>query len=324
MLGTAAGSFSAFGSNGKRWGMVNSYPSARYWRIYCLHGTSNVQYSNIEFHETVGGPDVTGNTGGSAIASGQYNSTYTPSKAFDSSSSSKWAESGDFRVWIGWDFGPGEKRSIREVQFTTILSGQKMDQAVVDFSDDGVNWSPLCGVSSNRFSLSSPELANGTSNYELSDQRDMFVEHPATTAFRYWRLFCFQSDGGGNRIYALDVIELRDGAGNDLCATVGGTASASSAQGAYPASAAFAGNSGYWATGESATGQPEWIQWDFGSGNEQIVSELHLKARASGSVSPRAPAGYFLQGSNDGSEWTTVLYRRGQTFGWSGTNTYTL
>jgi len=326
MLGTAAGAFSSFGSNGKRRGLGNGgYPSARYWRLYCLHGSSNVQLSNLEFREEVGGPDVTGNVGGSAIASGQYNSSYTPSNAFDSGSS-KWAENGDFDAWIGWDFGSGEERSIREIVHTPVsgLSSQRIRQALVEFSDDGVNWTPLCGVPSNTLSLGSGGFASSTTAYELSDQRELFQEQPQTVAHRYWRLFCFQSDGGGNRLFCLDEIELRDGSGTDLCVSVGGSASTSSAQGSYPASGAFANSSGYWATSESTVGNPEWIQWDFGSGNEQFVSELYLKARDSGSVSDRAPAGYILQASNNSTDWTPILTRTAQTYGFGTSRTYTL
>jgi lysophospholipase L1-like esterase len=97
--------------------------------------------------------------------------------------------------------------------------------------------------------------------------------------------------------------------------TTGGTASGSEGTASY----AFDGsNSTIW----QAQHQTGWIEYQFGSGASYAVSEY--KITNGFTTTGRDPAAWQLQGSNDGSTWTTVDSQSGQTFsGTSTTNTYT-
>lgn len=126
-------------------------------------------------------------------------------------------------------------------------------------------------------------------------------------AHRYWRFnmrrpSVVQQSGGSTRIYAL---EFFDASNVSLCRTVGGTASASSANGTFNAAAAFDSNDNgtYW---ENAPGSqyPHWLAWDFGSGNERDV----VKFRVYSANATTCPCDCPIEWSDDATTWTPALY----------------
>jgi len=94
------------------------------------------------------------------------------------------------------------------------------------------------------------------------------------------------------------------------CALKNGTptASASSAASGYPAGNAFIGN-GSW---RSSSAAPGWVQMDLGSGNTNTVTSYFLTSSPDSSLMD--PSAWQFQASNDGSTWTTLDTKSGQTF----------
>jgi hypothetical protein len=87
------------------------------------------------------------------------------------------------------------------------------------------------------------------------------------------------------------------------------TASINAGSGNGQSDTAFDGNPGSkWHCWNSATG---WLQYDFGSGNAQVVKRYTIN---SADVPNRDPKDWQFQGSQDGSTWTTLDTRSGQSF----------
>jgi predicted alpha-1,2-mannosidase len=96
--------------------------------------------------------------------------------------------------------------------------------------------------------------------------------------------------------------------GGDLC--TGGTSSASAVQTGQTAAEAFDNN--FTTSKWIAAATTAWIQYQFGGGNAYVVTRYTL---TSGNDIPgRDPKNWQLQGSNDGTAWTTVDTRTGITF----------
>lgn len=119
----------------------------RYWRVYWVAATNNTGPSCAElaFHSTVGGANLC--TGGAAMSSSQYNSSYPGTNAFDGNASTIWAgvNTGDNAgSWLGYDLGAGVSASVLEVVFTPRPDVGYADQspsvAHVQWSDDGLAW----------------------------------------------------------------------------------------------------------------------------------------------------------------------------------------
>jgi hypothetical protein len=118
------------------------------------------------------------------------------------------------------------------------------------------------------------------------------------SAHRYWRIYITESVNASN----LDIreVEMRTSiGGSDV--TGSGTASASSQAGGFEADKAFDNNSGTtWYT-SSAT-RPQWLQYDFGAGNDKDILELQL---TSWSATEQWRT-FEFQYSDDNSTWTTL------------------
>jgi hypothetical protein len=102
----------------------------------------------------------------------------------------------------------------------------------------------------------------------------------------------------------------------------GGTTNASInvGSGVGQSDTAFNGDSGSkWFCYNSPTG---WIQYDFGAGNEQVIKRYTINTA---DVPARDPKNWQLQGSQDGSSWTTLDTQSGQTFAvQNAQNTYAI
>jgi len=125
---------------------------------------------------------------------------------------------------------------------------------------------------------------------------------------RYWRLRATVDCGNGNENYcAVGTLQLRTSIGGSDVAS-GGTPSADSTLGGFPASNAFDGNnSTSWISGSGA--YPHWIKYDFGAGNEKDIVEFAVAGRLdSGSTyAYQSPRDFTLDYSDDDSAWTTLF-----------------
>ncbi|BCU79789.1 RICIN domain-containing protein [Luteolibacter sp. LG18] len=89
------------------------------------------------------------------------------------------------------------------------------------------------------------------------------------------------------------------------------TASANGGSGTEGAAKAFDGNPGSkWFNGNAGT--TGWVQYDFGASLAQTVKRYGITS--AGDVAGRDPAAWQFQGSNNGTTWTTLDTRSGQSF----------
>jgi len=125
---------------------------------------------------------------------------------------------------------------------------------------------------------------------------------------RYWRLRATADCGNGNENYcAVGTLQLRTSIGGSDVAS-GGTPSADSTLGGFPASNAFDGNnSTSWISGSGA--YPHWIKYDFGAGNEKDIVEMAVAGRldSSSAFAYQSPRDFTLDYSDDDSSWTTLI-----------------
>ena len=100
-----------------------------------------------------------------------------------------------------------------------------------------------------------------------------------------------------------------DGSGSNLF--TGGTASASGAYSDQTANLAFDGNAAtYWESDDAASGF-RWLRYDLASA--VVIRNFYLSSTTYPSEVPRD---FLLQGSNDGTSWTTLF----QAVDWVATN----
>lgn len=150
----------------------------------------------------------------------------------------------------------------------------------------------------------------------VAGQMRVSLAPPGESPHRFWRVSIGASQSNGD-YHTIGEIELRAAPGGaNLPITAGGVASASLAQ-YYPASRAFDGllprSTNAWVTGG---GQTQWVQWDFGAGNAQVVTECKVvnSETASGAELAQHPRNYLVSYSDDGSSWVPC----GRKFGAPG------
>lgn len=121
-------------------------------------------------------------------------------------------------------------------------------------------------------------------------------------AHRYWRFLC-QTNGGGG-VFAIAEFTGNTAIGGTSVFT-GGTASASTSFGGFPASNAFDGNpSTAWASTSATSG--EWLKYDLGAGNDKDIIEFSIASRNDNSAN-QTPVTGKLQYSDDDIGWTDAL-----------------
>lgn len=129
-------------------------------------------------------------------------------------------------------------------------------------------------------------------------------------AHRYWRLRSLANNGGGCTTITELIMATTPG-GATVCS--GGTIIKSSEQAGWEAPKAFdgivSGDQG-WA---SANGDIDgaWIGYDFGAGNSQDIVEVRVMSRTHSSYLNQTPKLFFIQYSDDGTNW----YQRGPSSG---------
>ena len=133
--------------------------------------------------------------------------------------------------------------------------------------------------------------------------------------YRYYRLLIAANNGDTSWSGVLEL-ELREAVGGANVAT-GGTASASAF--ASSPDLAFDGlfTSGNGWNVQNSNSWPIWLQYDFGEGVTRRVVEYRVGSyNTTNSTSARSSRIWELQGSNNGSTWTTV-HRVGNQTGWT-------
>lgn len=263
-------------------------PPGSYWRIYgTLRQKTITQWAEMEWLATSGGTDLL--NGGNASAFSEYSGSYVASYLCDNVDGTSWASNGGSGYpWWQYKFisDPGDVEFVR-FKGNSFSATESWQKATLEKSDDGITWT-LYG------DIDIPPAANATWTAELPVTPIPPIVKP-TTPHRYWR---FNIREGGSNFQSVIEAELLDSGGTDLTSSVGGTASANVAQGGYPASRAFDDNTSTRWYDNGYDGR--WIQWDFGSGNDQLPVKWSLQCAAN------APGGWELMYSDDGSTWTVA------------------
>lgn len=264
----------------------------RYWRIRNLcNNAGQTGIGIIQMAESAGGANVC--SGGTAIASGSYGGGYSPSSAFDGSTSSNWFQSGaGTDRWIGYDFGAGVERDIVEVRTGPGAEdiGGMPRLFLIESSDDNVTWEYewLCFY-----------------NAWVAQTAVTFVKPSDEAENRYWGLVCVSAQQSNNDTVIAEI-EMREVfAGADV--TGSGTGAAFPVNGSYPAPQAFDNNpaSIYYA---GTSGRIPFIYYDFGSGNAKEIVQYQLQASDGGSGNnQRMPKNMWIAWSTDGKSWNRQI-----------------
>lgn len=142
--------------------------------------------------------------------------------------------------------------------------------------------------------------------------------------FRYWRIHCTANNGDGSYLSIPEIEMALTPSGADACAVATSSAApvlaSSEANSSNAAWMAFDGNlpSNKWTSnGAPSVGVPQWIRYDFGAGNDKEIREVRIAGPISGQLS-MAPKDFTIQGSANGSSWTTVSTHTNIT-GWAVT-----
>lgn len=299
--------------------------SARAWRVRslaCGNMDDNVQLAEVEFRPTVGGAKYSAT--GSAIGSDDYGGSYPPANAFDGSTSTRWVGTGTFDHWVGWDAGAGNIFTVQEVfvrAYSSVVSSCPI-YLLLEFSDDLTTWTPYCFLPGAEPLAYRGLTASSTGRtFTAYDCRDIFVPAANEPSYRFFRFDLVESRyDTAAPYYVVENIKIRNGAGTDLCASVGGTPTASNT-GTGAVANLFVDDTTLWGPGLQ-NGEAHVI-WDFGAGNAQMPADVQIRARSSGSPL-RIPTGWLVRGSNNGITWDTLFWERGQAWTTGETKTFAL
>lgn len=142
--------------------------------------------------------------------------------------------------------------------------------------------------------------------------RDVASQSNLPISARFWRVYISEVDGGGYS-EAKEVRFLRS-VGDP--APLSGSAIASSSFGGSTADKAFDNNTGtFWTSGDGTS--PQWIGYDFGSGNAEAITALTYNQD-----SGRAPKTFKVQYSDDGSVWNDCGWDVELQTVWIGARTF--
>ena len=131
-------------------------------------------------------------------------------------------------------------------------------------------------------------------------------------AYRYWRVFILNNNGNGLYI-ALAEIELRKTIGGADETTVSTPVTASSAEAGNPVTNVRDNTAATFWLSSSGANTNQWVRLDLGA--PAVIKQVGLQPQ-SGQLN-RAPRQFELQGSNDGTTFSTVK-AFDATGGWSG------
>ncbi len=119
---------------------LTDYGSHSYWRVFCNGAAADViALCEVAFASSVGGAQEA--TGGTAIASSAYSTSYAAANAFDGNTSTIWAAGSAANEWIGYQFASPAK--VVEVRLTARADGsyaQAPTGVIIQYSDNGSTW----------------------------------------------------------------------------------------------------------------------------------------------------------------------------------------
>lgn len=289
-------------------------PAARYWRItpMGLNGASltlTYAVAEIQGYETPGGPNVfTGGTG-----SAQNGITNPGANAFAGDGDTTYYGSANAASttthWLKYDCGVGVTRAITGIAIMPHAGSidQCIGSFVVEYSSDDITYSP------GWIELYPGGASNGQ-GYATSTFKTFTMPFaPAST--RYW-MQAFTGSNGSGFVGAAEIEWRETSGGAD--ATGSGTATSRSFTATREVIRAFDNNTANeWASGNA--GFPEWLAYDFGSGNNKTIREIYHLPRAGGNATSQSPTGFYMLTSNNGLSYAPIGWSETGITGWAST-----
>ena len=271
-----------------------------YWRMRATEGQSTLYFvvAEMEMRESIGGANTA--TSGAYIEGGHH-TTADGSLAFDNNPATWWryaVADGIEDSWIGQDYSsdPVEIKEITIQARTSPNQNQTPREGVIEYSDDGTTWLKAWAFLTGNWGAGGsiqtfPDPNPGTGAPSASE-----------AAYRYWRMLC--TDGASAGFFSISQLEFRS--------TPGGADTANAAQTIFggtpdlPATNAFNGSDAYssWVISRD-TPADTWLGQDYGVDGDIPVTEVLIRPSA-GPNANRAPLTFDMQGSDDGTSWTTV------------------
>ena len=252
-------------------------------------------------------PVMTSNTSPSGVAasSSNYSNEYAPWKAFDgnnnSGTASRWISSASASMpqWISYKFNLATYAGSYYILPET---GGCADRAPKNFrlqgSNDNVNWTTLDARTD--INLSTWNGSGKTFN----------ISNPGS--YKTYRLYVTATNG--SPVVSIQKLELYSNGNPNLIPVMtsntspsGVAASSSSYSSEYAPWKAFDGNNNSgtasrWISSASSY-MPQWIYYKF---NQAVNAKYYYILPETGGCADRAPKNFQLQGSNNGSSWTTL------------------
>jgi hypothetical protein len=222
-----------------------------------------------------------------ATASSVENASFPASAAVDGNTSTRWSSAFSDPQWLQVDLGSVSTISQITLDWETAYATAFQIQT----STDGTTWTPIYSTTTG---------TGGTQTLNITGTGRYVRMHGTARATQYgyslWEFQVYGTAGTGGSCNATD-------------AALNHPATASSLESAaYPASAAFDGNTGTrWS---SAFSDPQWLQVDLGT--SQTICEVTLDWEAAYATA------FQIQTSTDGTTWTPIY---STTSGTGGTQT---
>lgn len=258
----------------------------RYWRLYLRHHASGyLGAANIEFRSSIGGADLC--SGGTVLYSTQYNSTTaSAANAFDSDGATEWAttsQSANAFSFIGYDFGAGVEVDIVEILWrASTLPVRSPQDFVLQYSDNGSAWVSYCA----------------------------FLEFTAFASSYEEKTFAL-SDGILCSLLYSPTNMTSNSAPSPLVAS--GNSVYDGSTDYYKAFDSWFFQISSWVSDKTWTPSC-YLQIDLGSGNEKDVASLGIGCSKDPTYIDRCPKDFTLSGSNDNTNWTTLVTVTDETF----------
>ena len=145
IVGRAVSSAAYNGSTEADLVAVPTRVAARYWRVIApADVVSSDSWIGIGELKWLSNTDLNLATGGTAFASGQYDGSWTPAKAFDGSlaDNSGWISTNGQKAyqWLGYDFGTAVTPYKFSIAPISNYAGTLPSKLNVEFSFDGISW----------------------------------------------------------------------------------------------------------------------------------------------------------------------------------------
>lgn len=225
-----------------------------------------------------------------------WNDNENGMRIFDDTTQTKWLSNGGAAGWIAFDYSEDEAYAINGYTITSANdspSRTPRDWSLDGSNDGGATWTPL-------------DTRTGETGWVEFEKRSYSFTN--TTAYKMYRLNVTNNNGDG--LMGFSEMELLEGSVDTT--TLPGTFTTSSHISNQEWGYAAFDNSvnTKWLTNFTTTG---WIIFDF---PDDAAYAINGYAIASANDSPdRTPKNWTLQGSNNGSTWTTVDTQTDET-GW--------